>query len=243
MSLEQEIGAKCQLPECARRDYLPRRCDLCQGVFCTDHADFHGCSVPRPARKHTGSDAPDQQLFKCSVPKCGESELVRVDCKRCKKTFCIAHRLPKSHACTATAAVHTTTTKSATRPPAQVATAVRDVSTASTPSSDAPPIVVLVQFPAPLTLEVTVPASATGADLMAAILAQLPADMRHNAMRLRFVRHFVQPSERLADLGFGTRAAVVADMQLEALEAGLATAPPTTSDPGCFGLMWRSVFG
>lgn len=224
-SLEHEIGAKCQLAECARRDYLPRRCDMCRGVFCTEHADFHGCSVPRPARKHTGSDAPDQPLFKCSL--CGETELVRVDCKKCKKQFCIAHRLPKSHGCT-TAVLP----KTAKRP---VVAATPVVAA----SASAPPIVVLVQFAAPLSLEVTLPASATGADLRAAILEQLPADMRHNAMRVRFVRHFVQPEDRLADLGFGTRAAVVVDMQLDSL----AAADPPQTDAGCFGLMWRSVFG
>jgi predicted nucleic acid binding AN1-type Zn finger protein len=44
--MDLEVGARCSLPNCGLRDFLPFPCPLCHAVHCTDHnaPDAHGCA-------------------------------------------------------------------------------------------------------------------------------------------------------------------------------------------------------
>ncbi len=242
MSLEREIGLACELPECGRRDFLPTRCDLCELVVCGDHVDFHGCRGKRPERKHHGSAQPDHTLFKCSV--CNERELVRWTCKLCHTQLCLAHRAPKSHAC------KTTTTTTTSKPKVKSAAAAA----AAAPAAPAPaaqrkaelaaPIVVSLRFSSGDrgTTTITVPSTATSADLFDAVRQTLPQEA---PFQLRFLRKVLSSSsnDTLSELGFGTRASVVVHAA-GGLEEGQETERDESrpADAGCFALLFRSVF-
>jgi hypothetical protein len=243
MSLEREIGLACELPECGRRDFLPTRCDLCELVVCGEHVDFHGCRGKRAERKHHGSAQPDHKLFKCSV--CNERELVRWTCKLCHTQLCLAHRAPKSHACKTT----TTTSKPKVKSAAAAAAAVAVAAPAPAAQRKAEPepptqIVVSLRFSSGEhgTTTITVPSTATSADLFDAVRQTLPQEA---PFQLRFVRKVLSNSsnETLSELGFGTRASVVVHAA-GGLEEGQETERDESrpADAGCFALLFRSVF-
>jgi hypothetical protein len=223
--LEKEIGLVCELPECGRRDFLPTRCDLCNKVVCHDHVEFHGCDGKRAARKHVGSSEPDQKLFKCSVAGCHEAELIRIVCKSCGKQVCLPHRSPKTHACRTVAA----------KTSAKTTTSNVSVSAKPAPSKPAgavaSSIVVAVQFsdrrePA----SVSLPATATAGDLVAAVKRTLSPEESARPFRVRFHRAFLQDdSVRLSELEFGNRATVVVHWESDAD----IDRPPTEADSTC----------
>lgn len=75
------------------------------------------CSKPVPVKKgeipdirvgqHIDADCPSdtaiskRKVFanRCSAKGCKKSEMMRVECTDCRKTFCLAHRFPDDHSC------------------------------------------------------------------------------------------------------------------------------------------------
>lgn len=45
------LGEHCSEQSCNRLDFLPLKCDACQGIFCTDHISYVGHSCPSAYKK------------------------------------------------------------------------------------------------------------------------------------------------------------------------------------------------
>ena len=43
------IGLRCIIPECKQLDFLPIKCDACNGIFCAEHYKYsqHNCAEAR----------------------------------------------------------------------------------------------------------------------------------------------------------------------------------------------------
>ncbi len=39
------------------------------------------------------------KYFRCSLPKCKNTEVVQFLCNKCQQNFCVGHRLPQDHNC------------------------------------------------------------------------------------------------------------------------------------------------
>lgn len=113
---ELDIGQHCSLDGCNQLDFLPFECDACLRIYCLDHRGrtAHGCTdvgswKGNEPRKHLPS-------YQCSSTDCSKAELIQIICNCCLNQFCVAHRLPEDHQCSAsgntasvTKAVHSTT--------------------------------------------------------------------------------------------------------------------------------------
>ncbi|TGZ82582.1 hypothetical protein EX30DRAFT_191621 [Ascodesmis nigricans] len=116
----QAIGAHCDVNTCNRLDFLPFRCESCQGTFCLDHRTetAHTCSKAgtwlanrtQSSSSSSTSYTPAtnvQSLLRtpCALPKCktiiNTSREPGVNCSVCRKQYCLKHRLQDSHECKA----------------------------------------------------------------------------------------------------------------------------------------------
>ncbi|XXQ36493.1 AN1-type domain-containing protein [Plasmodiophora brassicae] len=86
-------GGRCG--RCARQDFLPVPCAVCDGVFCAEHSASHGCVLPqRPVTSVASATCPSPQ---CVV--CKSSPNVVVTCPMCSSSLCVAHRNADDHPC------------------------------------------------------------------------------------------------------------------------------------------------
>ena len=96
-----DLGKHCEF--CKRQDYLPIKCNLCHKYFCKEHSSFdsHNCleykknNIKKGKRKKTSSIYTES----CSFKNCKKREIIKFECKLCKKNFCINHRMPEGHNC------------------------------------------------------------------------------------------------------------------------------------------------
>ena len=114
----EAIGAHCAYAYCHQLDFLPFRCQSCNGKFCLDHRteDGHNCSqkgawARRKREAATVSNAylPATQKptlatsQQCSDPSCktfvNTSQNLGVQCSTCNRTYCLKHRFPEDHNC------------------------------------------------------------------------------------------------------------------------------------------------
>lgn len=114
----EAIGAHCAYTYCHQLDFLPFRCQSCNGKFCLDHRteDGHDCSQKgawarkkREAVALSNASLPTTQKptlatsQQCSDPSCktfvNTSQNLGVQCSTCNRTYCLKHRFPEEHNC------------------------------------------------------------------------------------------------------------------------------------------------
>ncbi|XP_018369467.1 PREDICTED: AN1-type zinc finger protein 2B isoform X2 [Trachymyrmex cornetzi] len=94
------LGEHCSESTCNRLDFLPLKCDACQGIFCTDHITYTSHSCPSAYKKNI--QVPVCPLCDVPIPiKRGDLPDVAVglhidnDCRESHRK----HRHPTDHAC------------------------------------------------------------------------------------------------------------------------------------------------
>ncbi|XP_018345470.1 PREDICTED: AN1-type zinc finger protein 2B isoform X4 [Trachymyrmex septentrionalis] len=94
------LGEHCSESTCNRLDFLPLKCDACQGIFCTDHITYTTHSCPSAYKKNI--QVPVCPLCDVPIPiKRGDLPDVAVglhidnDCRESRRK----HRHPTDHAC------------------------------------------------------------------------------------------------------------------------------------------------
>ncbi|QIX01324.1 hypothetical protein AMS68_006841 [Peltaster fructicola] len=115
----EAIGAHCQMTFCHQLDFLPFKCESCQGKFCLDHRTESAHSCPQAgawARRRaqanglsttsrTASPRPNILTHEqqCSLPACKtliDTPLVTgVLCETCNRRYCLKHRMAYEHEC------------------------------------------------------------------------------------------------------------------------------------------------
>ena len=99
-----QLGRHCALESCHRLDWLPFQCERCHQHFCLDHrsAASHSCTVVSPP---TPAPSLSRHSYinphRCTAPRCHAREALPNECRNCGANFCLRHRFPTSHACTA----------------------------------------------------------------------------------------------------------------------------------------------
>nr|POE87875.1 an1-type zinc finger protein 1 [Quercus suber] len=112
----EAIGAHCQAAFCHQLDFLPFRCESCQGKYCLDHRTETAHACPNAgawARKRqqalasTIKPSPRPNILtheqQCSHPSCKQlvnTPLVTgIHCEGCRRTYCLSHRFTYDHDC------------------------------------------------------------------------------------------------------------------------------------------------
>ncbi|KAM3132474.1 hypothetical protein pb186bvf_015433 [Paramecium bursaria] len=113
---QQDNVARCQLEICRQRDFLPLKCKLCNGLFCSNHWKTldHECKFQFPEKKAIVCDickaaqntsdttkhvcVPKVQLT-CSCCKVKLTLVTQYQCKLCSKYVCLKHRMSDQHDC------------------------------------------------------------------------------------------------------------------------------------------------
>lgn len=100
-----DVGKHCSYKHCNRLDFLPIECPLCKLQFCKDHikGTEHKCT-----KSHDNTLTKEQlecldgpASYECSIELCKGRELTPIECDKCKQRFCLKHRLPGDHDCSA----------------------------------------------------------------------------------------------------------------------------------------------
>ena len=99
------LGRHCALDSCHRLDFLPFECDHCHLSFCLDHRTphNHSCTVPVPPQPQPATLAKLSHMnpHRCTQPSCHRREITANHCRNCGHNFCLAHRFPTQHDCSA----------------------------------------------------------------------------------------------------------------------------------------------
>ncbi|EME44033.1 hypothetical protein DOTSEDRAFT_71736 [Dothistroma septosporum NZE10] len=116
----EAIGAHCQMPFCRQLDFLPFKCESCQGKFCLDHRTESAHECPKAGewarrradanrgnalRGYTTSTKPnilthEQQCSEASCRTLIDTPLVTgVQCDKCNYRYCLKHRFTHEHNC------------------------------------------------------------------------------------------------------------------------------------------------
>ena len=98
------MGQNCSLGGCNALDFLPITCNLCGQVFCKVHAsyDAHQCPKWSPkdaAAADTSKTRFETHKYACHFPECQVQEKVEIICPKCKRRFCLSHRIEQDHDC------------------------------------------------------------------------------------------------------------------------------------------------
>ncbi|KAL6710891.1 hypothetical protein ACN47E_006766 [Coniothyrium glycines] len=111
----EAIGAHCQLEYCHVLDFLPFKCQSCQGTFCLDHRTEHAHKCvqegawarARAARMSDSTPSPKPSLYnheqQCYESTCktliNTSRMPANQCSTCNRSYCLKHRMPEDHDC------------------------------------------------------------------------------------------------------------------------------------------------
>ncbi|CAK1363933.1 AN1-type zinc finger protein 1 [Cercospora beticola] len=112
------IGAQCQAEHCRQLDFLPFKCQSCNGTFCLDHRteDGHACAQKgafgrRNLEAFRNAPAPnklkdvDLDTYKrqCCEPTCkttiNHALTTGIYCEKCRRAYCLKHRYESEHNC------------------------------------------------------------------------------------------------------------------------------------------------
>ena len=107
-------GTHCTLASCHALTWLPIACPSCRRAFCEQHHQPEAHACPVPARMAASTSVTSPSRWPCSKAGCQRLSLqVRASdtplahaaprCERCQQYFCVAHRAPYAHHCTAPA--------------------------------------------------------------------------------------------------------------------------------------------
>jgi len=97
-----EIGSHCFFTGCNRLDFLPIKCPLCKNFFCKDHSlpSVHDCpfqNLNEEATLKLEEKIPIEKEI-CFIGGC-QIAGVKIKCDKCRRLFCLQHRLPEQHDC------------------------------------------------------------------------------------------------------------------------------------------------
>ncbi|KAL6155031.1 hypothetical protein ACJQWK_00748 [Exserohilum turcicum] len=114
----EAIGAHCQMEYCHVLDFLPFRCESCQGHFCLDHRTENAHKCPKAgewARRKAGNNSPgrdeklppkptlynhEQQCYESSCKTLiNTPRMPPNECSSCNHSYCLKHRMPEDHDC------------------------------------------------------------------------------------------------------------------------------------------------
>ncbi|PSK34185.1 AN1-type zinc finger protein TMC1 [Elsinoe australis] len=112
----EAIGTHCQMSFCHQLDFLPFRCESCQGKYCLDHRSETAHSCPQAgawARKraaqasaaYTPSPKPsvlthEKQCAEVSCKTLIDTPRIQgVQCEKCNRRYCLKHRFEEDHDC------------------------------------------------------------------------------------------------------------------------------------------------
>ncbi|ORY05809.1 hypothetical protein BCR34DRAFT_590786 [Clohesyomyces aquaticus] len=101
------IGAHCQMAYCHVLDFLPFKCNACEGVYCLDHRTeaAHTCSKAADKRRPRSPNGPSPVFDErqCADPACKTLISVHlttgVRCTTCNRSYCLKHRMGEDHNC------------------------------------------------------------------------------------------------------------------------------------------------
>jgi len=93
-----DLGKHCEL--CRQLDYLPIQCNLCKKFYCKLHSSYsnHNC-IKFEKKKKKKKNNKSIYNYNCTYLNCKKKEIIKFECKFCRKNFCINHRLPELHYC------------------------------------------------------------------------------------------------------------------------------------------------
>lgn len=124
------LGSHCSFPACKQLDFLPFKCDACDGTFCLDHRTYeaHRCIiadtadrralvcpicntpiVPLPSQNpnivlddhiNQGCAPKASTGYKCNMKGCKKVDVMAIVCKSCRRHHCVRHRFEDAHNCT-----------------------------------------------------------------------------------------------------------------------------------------------
>ncbi|PNS14276.1 AN1-type zinc finger protein TMC1 [Sphaceloma murrayae] len=112
----EAIGSHCQMAFCHQLDFLPFRCESCQGKYCLDHRSetAHSCSqagawAKRRAEQartdYTPTTKPsvlthEKQCAEVSCKTLIDTPRTQgVQCEKCNRRYCLKHRFEEDHDC------------------------------------------------------------------------------------------------------------------------------------------------
>ncbi|KAA8622810.1 nucleic acid binding protein containing the AN1-type Zn-finger [Pyrenophora tritici-repentis] len=115
----EAIGAHCQMEYCHVLDFLPFRCESCQGKFCLDHRTEHAHACTKAgdwAQRRAAQNAltstntpltPKPSLYtheqQCYERACktliNTPRMPPNECSTCNHSYCLKHRMPEDHDC------------------------------------------------------------------------------------------------------------------------------------------------
>ncbi|KAF4553089.1 CDC48-associated ubiquitin-like/zinc finger protein-like protein [Elsinoe fawcettii] len=115
----EAIGTHCQMAFCHQLDFLPFRCESCEGKFCLDHRSetAHSCSqagawARRRAAQNNPTSSSNIPVSRPSVltheKQCAElscktlidtPRIQGVHCDKCNRRYCLKHRFEEDHDC------------------------------------------------------------------------------------------------------------------------------------------------
>ncbi|KAG8531543.1 uncharacterized protein KY384_003173 [Bacidia gigantensis] len=114
----EAIGAHCQYTHCNQLDFLPFRCESCEGTYCLDHRTESGHECPKAgawaAQKRQNTPGLRSETHRegkptlmtgtqCWDPLCktyiNTLTSVGVSCPNCNRQYCLKHRLREDHNC------------------------------------------------------------------------------------------------------------------------------------------------
>ncbi|KAJ9669751.1 hypothetical protein H2201_000136 [Coniosporium apollinis] len=117
----EAIGAHCQAAFCHQLDFLPFRCESCQGTFCLDHRteSAHACAnagawararrqqelggTTNAQRAGSGQKSMLNQERECADSGCKTmiytARTPGVLCATCNRSYCLKHRMREDHDC------------------------------------------------------------------------------------------------------------------------------------------------
>jgi len=96
-----DLGEHCSY--CDHQDYLPIYCNYCKKYFCKEHSSYnsHNCQEFKKKNLYRPKSEPQSSIYteSCTYNNCKKKEIIRFECSKCKKNFCMSHRLQESHKC------------------------------------------------------------------------------------------------------------------------------------------------
>ena len=107
-----DVGAHCAYDLCGQQTFLPFECESCNRKFCKLHFEqeahrcIHLADEEAEAKQKELAQVErnkkskiNKPIYKCHRRKCKKKEWIKIECNKCRRTFCLKHRSPDDHKC------------------------------------------------------------------------------------------------------------------------------------------------
>ena len=99
-----EIGRRCEYSGCGIHDFLPFYCSSCKKYYCLEHREYSKHECPYNPQSNNTLNVKKQKKkraikYQCSYKDCKKCNQVPMNCQKCHKNFCLAHRYLEEHNC------------------------------------------------------------------------------------------------------------------------------------------------